>query len=103
MTASPIDATHGNVVDVATRLEAILHAKISTARDLKLLQYCSKKPQEHVLNYPRSRSTFFKTQIYDAMEKNYGDVEMLQKCFARIKWEHDNLGKSLLRQMDFGT
>jgi endoribonuclease Dicer len=92
MTASPIDATRGDVVDVATRLETILHSKILTARDLKLLQYCSKKPKEQVLVYPKSKPVFYKTDIYREMEENFGNIEMLKKSFIRIKHEHENLG-----------
>src|SRR5690606_10046046 len=93
MTASPIDATRGDVADVAVRLETILHSKILTARDLKLLQYCSRKPKEQVLVYPKSRPIFYRTDIYGKMEENFGNIEMLKKCFIRIKHEYENLGK----------
>ncbi|CRG84276.1 endoribonuclease Dicer [Talaromyces islandicus] len=80
MTASPIDAK-GDVVKAAQDLELLLDSKISTTSNLTLLRQVVNRPEEEAWKYPMLNEPF-KTKLYEALEKDYGDIKCLAKMFS---------------------
>lgn len=85
MTASPVDVdTVEEVRQRAIELETLLHARICTASDFKLLQAAVKRPKENVSLYERL-SPPFETPLYTRLKEKYANVSDFDKLFAHAK------------------
>ena len=80
MTASPIDAK-SDVNQAASELEAILHSKIATTKDMSLTD-AVKRPKEEILEYP-ALNLPYETRLLQAVKARYGHIEVFQRFFDR--------------------
>ncbi|RPB29394.1 hypothetical protein L211DRAFT_11749 [Terfezia boudieri ATCC MYA-4762] len=78
MTASPVDS-RDDPKEAALELERLLHSRIATASDLKLLQSSITRPDEQILLYPQLEPPF-PTPLYNKLYDKYHKI----KCFKRI-------------------
>lgn len=62
-------------------LELLLDSKISTTSNLTLLRQVVNRPEEETWKYPILNEPF-KTKLYESLEKDYRDIECLDKLFS---------------------
>lgn len=69
------------LIKPARDLELMLDSKITTTSNLTLLRQVVNRPEEESWKYPML-NTPFKTKLYEMLEKDYGDIECLEKMFS---------------------
>ncbi|KAF8477226.1 hypothetical protein BDZ91DRAFT_672698 [Kalaharituber pfeilii] len=79
MTASPVDS-RDDPKEAALELERLLHSRIATASDLKLLQSSVARPNEQILEYPRLGPPF-RTELYNKLYEKYNHIKSLKRIF----------------------
>ncbi|KAH7116051.1 dicer-like protein 1 [Dendryphion nanum] len=91
MTASPVDA-NVDVRQAAKDLETLLHSRIATVSDLKLLQNDITLPEEEVAVYDRLIPAF-ETPFHQELKMRFGNIEPLQRLFKDSVLLSSELGR----------
>ncbi|KAF2744199.1 dicer-like protein-like protein 1 [Sporormia fimetaria CBS 119925] len=91
MTASPVDA-NVDIKQAAEDLEILLHSKIATTSDPRLLSKHIPRPQEEVTMYPKLPPPF-ETPFYQEMQRRYGEIPVFSKFFQTAKIFSSELGR----------